>query len=45
MNDLNMNDPEVDEILQRFERCDRIMGVFLIAAAVIAAVAALLLVL
>jgi len=45
MNDLNMNDPEVDEILQRFERCDRIMGVFLISAAVVAAVAALLLVL
>ena len=43
--DLNMNDPEVDEIMQRFERCDRIVMVCLAAAAFVAVVAAALLIL
>jgi len=34
--DLDMNDPEVDELLQKWERCDRIIGIFLCVAALVA---------
>ena len=41
--DLDMNDPEVEEMLQRFERCDRIVMTFLCVAAAVAVIALVLL--